>query len=341
MKTELFDFELPSELIAQTPAQKRSDSRLLVFNRADEKVEHRHFYEIDNYFSAGDLLVLNSSKVIPARLFTVESGEGRGGYEILFVKQLDGGRFEAMVRPGKRFKPGKRHLLPGNNIVEVDEILDSGLRVLHFAGNEDAVSIFRQYGEMPLPPYITSRESEPERYQTVYSDIEGSIAAPTAGLHFDDKIFAALEKKGVKVIRVTLHVGLGTFKPVECENIFDHPMHEEVFHVSEESAAIFHETRKAGGRVWACGTTSVRTLESAIQEDGTLKTGWQSTACFISPGYSFKAVDCLITNFHLPKSTLLMLVSAFSTREKVLELYREAVRERYRFFSFGDSMVIL
>lgn len=341
MKTDLFDFDLPHELIAQTPAQNRSDSRLLVYERTSETIEHKHFREIDNLFEEGDLLVLNSSKVIPARLYSVDSPLGNSGYEILFVKKLQNGKFEAMVRPGKRFKIGKRHLFPGNNVVEVDEILESGLRVLHFVDNDDPVSVFREHGEMPLPPYITSRDSKPERYQTVYSDLEGSIAAPTAGLHFDDQTFASLKKKGVKIARVTLHVGLGTFKPVECENIHDHQMHEEIFHVSDEVAAQFAEARAAGKRVWACGTTSVRTLESAILDDGSLKTGWQSTACFISPGYKFKAVDCLITNFHLPKSTLLMLVSAFSSREKTMELYQEAIRERYRFFSFGDSMVII
>jgi S-adenosylmethionine:tRNA ribosyltransferase-isomerase len=194
---------------------------------------------------------------------------------------------------------------------------------------------------MPLPPYITSRESEPERYQTVYSDLEGSIAAPTAGLHFDDEVFARLAEKGVQIARIILHVGLGTFKPVESENIADHVMHEEVFHISAKTAELYAQTKAAGKKIWACGTTSVRTLESAIKNDGTLKTGWQSTDCFITPGYTFKAVDKLITNFHLPKSTLIMLVSAFAEREKVLHLYNEAVKERYRFFSFGDSMVIL
>lgn len=341
MKTELFDFELPEELIAQVPAQQRSGSRLLVYDRKTDQVQHRNFFEIVEFFRPGDLLVLNSSRVIPARMFTIDSDFGRAGYEVLFVRLLENGRFTAMVKPGRRFKVGKQHLMPGNNLVEVDEVLETGLRVLHFVDGSDPVAIYRQYGEMPLPPYITSRESSPDRYQTVYSDEEGSIAAPTAGLHFDAEIFKALESKGVKVVNVILHVGLGTFKPVESENIFDHVMHEEVFHISAETAAMFRQTREAGGRVWACGTTSVRTLESAIQADGNLLTGWQSTACFITPGYRFKAVDCLITNFHLPKSTLLMLVSAFASRERVLQLYAEAVERRYRFFSFGDSMLIL
>ncbi|GAB4272273.1 MAG: tRNA preQ1(34) S-adenosylmethionine ribosyltransferase-isomerase QueA [Candidatus Rifleibacteriota bacterium] len=341
MKTDLFDFALPEELIAQVPAEKRSNSRLLVYNRKNDTLSHRRFNEICEYFEEGDLLVLNSSKVIPARLFTIDSKLGKAGYEVLFVKSLEDGAFEAMVKPGRRFKKGKRHVLPGNNLVEVLDVLDSGLRVLRFPELSDPVDVFRKHGEMPLPPYITSRESSPERYQTVYSKEEGSIAAPTAGLHFDEETFAKLRAKGVKIVNVILHVGLGTFKPVECENIYDHKMHEEVFYVSEEAAEAFFQTRKSGKRIWACGTTSVRTLESAITESGELKVGWQATRCFIAPGYVFKAVDCIITNFHLPKSTLLMLVSAFVGREKILSLYEEAIRERYRFFSFGDSMALI
>ncbi len=341
MKTELFDFMLPEELIAQTPLDNRSSSRLLVYDRESGQIEHRRFSDIVDYFSEGDLLVLNSSKVIPARMYSVASDHGRAGYEVLFVKELDNGRFTAMVKPGRRFKVGKQHMMPGNNLVEVDEILATGLRILHFVESSEPVEVFKKHGEMPLPPYITSRESEPERYQTVYSDLEGSIAAPTAGLHFDDEVFARLDKKGVKIARIILHVGLGTFKPVESENIADHVMHEEVFHISAKTADLFAQTKAAGKKIWACGTTSVRTLESAINNDGKLKTGWQATDCFITPGYTFKAVDKLITNFHLPKSTLIMLVSAFAEREKILHLYNEAVKERYRFFSFGDSMVIL
>ncbi len=341
MKTELFDFFLPPELIAQTPAATRSASRLLVHNRAAGTVEHRQFSDIVEYFSPGDLLILNSSKVIPARIFTLPGENGTGGAEVLFIKTLGEGRFEAMVRPGKKFKPGRRHLLPGNRVVEVEKVLDSGLRVLRTSDGSDPVAIFRTAGQMPLPPYITSRESSPERYQTVYSNIEGSIAAPTAGLHFDEQVFARLKSRQVRTAEVVLHVGLGTFKPIETEYIDDHQMHEEVFYISEETAALFRQTRAAGGRIWACGTTSVRTLESAFSEDGGLKTGWQSTACFIRPGYKFKAVDCFITNFHLPRSTLIVLVAAFCGRERVLGLYEEAVKNRYRFYSFGDSMVII
>ncbi len=341
MKTELFDFFLPPELIAQIPAATRSASRLLVHNRAAGTVEHRQFADIVEYFSPGDLLILNSSKVIPARIFTLPGENGTGGAEVLFIKTLGEGRFEAMVRPGKKFKPGRRHLLPGNCVVEVEKVLDSGLRVLKTVDGSDPVAVFRASGQMPLPPYITSRESAPERYQTVYSNVEGSIAAPTAGLHFDDQVFARLKSRQVKTAEVILHVGLGTFKPIETEYIDDHQMHEEVFYISEETAALFRQTRAAGGRIWACGTTSVRTLESAFTEDGGLKTGWQSTTCFIRPGYKFKAVDCFITNFHLPRSTLIVLVAAFCGRERVLGLYEEAVKNRYRFYSFGDSMVII
>ncbi|HNX75503.1 MAG TPA: tRNA preQ1(34) S-adenosylmethionine ribosyltransferase-isomerase QueA [Candidatus Rifleibacterium sp.] len=341
MKTELFDFYLPPELIAQVPAETRSASRLLVHERATGRVEHRRFSDIVEYFAPGDLLILNSSKVIPARIFTEATDRETGGAEILFIKTLGAGRFEAMVRPGRKFKPGRRHLLPGGCQVEVDEILDSGLRVLHTVDGRDPVVVFREAGQMPLPPYITSRESSPERYQTVYSNVEGSIAAPTAGLHFDEQVFSELKKRQVKTAEVILHVGLGTFKPIEAENLDEHRMHSEVFYVPEETAALFRQTRAAGGRIWACGTTSVRTLESAVTEDGSLRTGWQSTACFIKPGYQFRAVDCFITNFHLPRSTLIVLVAAFCGRERVLSLYDEAVKNRYRFYSFGDSMVII
>lgn len=341
MKTELFDFFLPPELIAQTPATERSSSRLLVYNRADDKVEHRRFTDIVEYFSCGDLLVLNRSKVIPARIFTLPSGKDNGGSEVLFVKKLDDSRFEAMVRPGKKFRPGRIHLLPGDCRIEVLEALPSGLRVLRTVDGCDPVAVFREHGQMPLPPYITSRESSPDRYQTVYSSEEGSIAAPTAGLHFDEGVFARLGEKGVKIAEVILHVGLGTFKPIDAESINEHKMHEEVFNISDETAELFRATRLKGGKIWACGTTTVRTLESAIQSDGSLKTGWQATDCFIKPGYTFKAVDRFITNFHLPRSTLIVLVAAFAGREKVLELYKEAIAKEYRFYSFGDSMVLI
>ncbi len=341
MKTDLFDYYLPPELIAQTPSKERSGSRLLVYNRSTDKIEHRHFSNISEYFEKGDLLIVNSSRVIPARIHTIKSEYSTAGSEIFFIKTLGNGRFEAMVHPGKKFKPGKKHMLPNGSVVVTEEVLETGLRVLRTEDGSDPVAIFRENGEMPLPPYITSRESSPERYQTVYSKEEGSVAAPTAGLHFDEKVFADLKAKGVKIAEVILHVGLGTFKPVEVDDLDDHHMHEETFFISEETANIFKETRAAGKKIWACGTTSVRTLESAINENGELKTGWQSTACFIKPGYKFKAVDHLITNFHLPKSTLVVLVSAFAGREKTLELYQEAIKNKYRFYSFGDSMLLI
>ena len=341
MKTDLFDYYLPQELIAQTPAKERSGSRLLVYNRSTNKVEHRHFSDISDYFEEGDLLIVNSSRVIPARIHTIQSEYSTAGSEIFFIKKLDDCRFEAMVHPGKKFKPGKKHKLPNGSIVVTEEVLETGLRVLRMEDGSDPIAVFRENGEMPLPPYITSRESAPERYQTVYSKEEGSVAAPTAGLHFDDKVFADLKAKGVRRAEVILHVGLGTFKPVEVDDLENHHMHEERFFISEETAKLFKETREAGKKIWACGTTTVRTLESAVNEKGELQTGWNSTACFIKPGYQFKAIDHLITNFHLPKSTLIVLVSAFAGREKTLELYNEAVKNKYRFYSFGDSMLLI
>ncbi len=341
MKTDLFDFVLPERLIAQTPAARRSASRLLVYDRRNDRVEHRQFADIVEYFAPGDMLVLNSSRVIPARIFTVAGERGGGGYEILFVRQLEDNSFAAMVRPGRKFHRGRQHLLPGGHVVEVVEILESGLRVLRALDGVDILPVFREFGEMPLPPYITSREISPDRYQTVYSSVEGSIAAPTAGLHFDDQVFSALAAKQVKVAEIVLHVGLGTFKPIETDSITEHRMHEEVFYISEQTAELFRKTRQSGGRIWACGTTTVRTLESAINEAGELKTGWQSTDCFITPGYGFRAIDCFITNFHLPRSTLIVLVAAFCGREKILELYQEAIAKEYRFYSFGDSMLLL
>lgn len=343
MKTDLFDYVLPPELIAQVPCESRSKSRLLVYQKNIQEIQHKSFEDIVDYFEEGDLLILNSSKVIPARLYTVpETVDGRGS-EILFIKSLNEQTFEAMVKPGKKFKLGRVHALPGGARVEVVGInSETGLRTLKMLGDTEALEVFRKYGEMPLPPYITSRESTPDRYQTVYSNVEGSVAAPTAGLHFDDEIFKKLRAKGVHIAEVILHVGLGTFKPVEAEDLEDHIMHEEVFYVSEETAEKYKRAKKAGKSIWACGTTSVRTLESAVISQGAeLKTGWQATTCFIKPGYSFQGVDKFITNFHLPKSTLIVLVSAFVGREETLKIYAEAIEKRYRFYSFGDSMVML
>ncbi len=340
MKTALFEFDLPPELIAQVPAPTRPASRLLELDRTTGTITHRRFADLADLIPPGDLLVVNRSRVIPARLFTVPE-PGRTPAEILFVEDLGAGRCAAMVRPGRRFRPGRVHVLPGGGRARVEEVRPDGLRVLQIEGETDSVAVFRRHGEMPLPPYITSRESSPDRYQTVFAKEEGSVAAPTAGLHFDAALLDRLRERGVRVGEVLLHVGLGTFKPIETEEIDDHVMHAERFCVEPALASAFAEVRAGGGKIWACGTTSVRALESAVQPDGTLATGWQETRCFLRPGHAFRAVDHLITNFHLPRSTLLVLVAAFAGREKILAAYREAVAARYRFFSFGDAMVIL
>ncbi|MBF0546754.1 MAG: tRNA preQ1(34) S-adenosylmethionine ribosyltransferase-isomerase QueA [Candidatus Riflebacteria bacterium] len=340
MKTAEFDYLLPEELIAQVPSSERSASRLMVFNRKTSEVEHTHFNHLRDLIPPEDLLVINSSKVIPARLYTVPKS-GEMAREILFIKKLTENKFSAMVRPGKKFKMGAQLPLPENKTAEVLDILPDGLRVLSIAGEDDPVSFFRRNGEMPLPPYITSRESSPERYQTVFSGMEGSIAAPTAGLHFDQTLMAKIKDSGVRIEDVVLHVGIGTFKPVEVENIHDHQMHSEEYFISQRLADEFNNTRARGGKIWACGTTSARTLESSIDSNGKLQPGYNETSIFISPGYRFKAIDHLITNFHLPKSTLIMLVSAFAGREKVLELYKIAIEMKYRFYSFGDAMLII
>lgn len=340
MKTSLFDFELPQELIAQTPVPERSSSRLLACDRSNKTVEHLTFRDILKLIPPGDLLVVNRSRVIPARLFTTPA-PGTNPAEILLVRDLGEGRCEAMVRPGRKFKIGARHKVPGGVALVVEAVLETGLRVLRAEHCRDLIAVFREHGEMPLPPYITSRESSPDRYQTVFANEEGSIAAPTAGLHFDGQLLDDLRSHGVRIAETVLHVGLGTFKPVEAEDTDDHVMHSEKYYISPELAEAHASVRSAGGSVWACGTTSVRSMESAMGDDGKLRIGNQETACFITPGYRFRAVDHLITNFHLPKSSLIMLVAAFCGRERILELYREAIARRYRFFSFGDAMVII
>ncbi len=339
MRTDLFDFELPRELIAQVPAPRRPESRLLVFDRASGGVSHLRFDALLDIIPAGDLLVLNCSRVVPARIFTSPSS-GKPG-ELLFLRKTGPGSFAALVRPGRKFKPGSRHQLRGGRCVLVERVLEEGLREVRLDPLEDPVAVFREFGEMPLPPYITSRESSPDRYQTVYATTDGSVAAPTAGLHFDQPLLDALRRKGVLVGTVLLHVGLGTFKPIETDEIEDHFMHEEEFCIDSQFADQFRRVREGGGRIWACGTTAVRTLESAILPNGTIEPGFRRTSCFIRPGHSFRAVDHLITNFHLPRSSLLVLVSAFAGRERTLDLYRTAVDLRYRFFSFGDAMVMI
>lgn len=343
-----FDYELPPELIAQYPTDKRDHSRLLVVDRKSGELEHKHFYDILDYLMPGDCLVMNNSKVLPARLLGIKKETG-AKIEFLLIKRKEGNIWETMVKPGKRVKPGD-HVVFSETPPLSAEILDfgdDGTRTVRFEYPEEQgtfLEILEKIGLMPLPPYIhrESNESDKERYQTVYSDSEkeGSVAAPTAGLHFTDDLLRQAAEKGVKLAHVTLHVGIGTFRPVKCENIEDHKMHFEEYEVDEENAAIINETKAAGGRIIAVGTTSTRTLESAADPAGTVRPGYGSTGIFIYPGYQFRVIDCLITNFHLPKSTLLMLISALYDREKILAAYEEAVREQYRFFSYGDAMFI-
>ena len=340
MKLSDFNYDLPKELIAQDPLENRSDSRLMVIHRDTDAIEHRIFREIGEYISPGDILVMNDTRVIPARLIGVRASGGAA--EILLLKRLDIDRWEAIVRPGKKLRPGaKVSFGEGKLVGEIEEVAEEGNRIVRFHYDGVFESILDELGQMPLPPYITHKLQDKERYQTVYAKHEGSAAAPTAGLHFTKELLKELEEKGVETAFVTLHVGLGTFRPVKTENILEHHMHTEYCEVSKETAEKVNRVKERGGRVIAVGTTSVRTLESMTEEDGVLRAGSRDTDIFIYPGYRFKLVDGLITNFHLPESTLLMLVSAFYDREKILSAYSEAVQEKYRFFSFGDAMLIL
>ncbi len=344
-----FDYNLPEELIAQYPADRRDHSRLLVVDRETGNTKHKHFYDILEYLNEGDCLVMNNSKVLPARLFGVKEKTG-AKIEFLLIKRKEGDIWETMVKPGKKLKPGD-HVLFSETPPLSAEILDfgdDGTRTVRFdyeKSGESFLEILEKLGTMPLPPYIhrESVEMDKERYQTVYNDSnkEGSVAAPTAGLHFTEELLAEAAKKGVKLAQVTLHVGIGTFRPVKCEIVEEHKMHFEEYEIDDENALIINETKAAGGRIISVGTTSTRTLESAADSDGTVKAGVGSTGIFIYPGYRFKVIDSLITNFHLPKSTLLMLISALYEREKILAVYEEAVRENYRFFSYGDAMLII
>ena len=336
-----FNYELPPELIAQDPLAKRSDSRLMVLHRDTDEIEHKTFTDIKSYIKPGDCLVLNDTKVIPARLLGVKEDTG-ATVEVLLLKRIDDNRWETIVKPGKKLRPGARASFgDGKLTCEIEEVLADGNRVVRFFYEGIFEEILDALGQMPLPPYITHKLLDKDRYQTVYAKHEGSAAAPTAGLHFTKELLAELTEMGVKTAYVTLHVGLGTFRPVKTENILEHHMHTEFCQVSEETARLVNETKEAGGRIICVGTTSVRTVESMTDDAGRLCPGSRDTDIFIYPGYSFKLVDSLITNFHLPESTLLMLVSAFYDREKVLAAYREAVDERYRFFSFGDAMLLL
>ncbi|WP_173472772.1 tRNA preQ1(34) S-adenosylmethionine ribosyltransferase-isomerase QueA [Eubacterium ruminantium] len=341
MNVSDFNYELPEELIAQDPLLKRSDSRLMVVHRDTGEIEHKIFSDVIDYLNPGDCLVINDTKVIPARLMGVKEDTG-AVIEILLLKNKGDNIWETLVKPGKKMKPGAVVTF-GDGILkgEVLEVVEDGNRLIKFTYDGIWEEILDSLGEMPLPPYITHKLLDKDRYQTVYAKNSGSAAAPTAGLHFTEELLKKIEDKGVKIARLTLHVGLGTFRPVKVETIEEHHMHSEFYMISDECAEIVNETKKNGGRIISVGTTSTRTLESAANDDGTLKpcSGW--TNIFIYPGYKFKCVDSLITNFHLPESTLIMLVSAFYDREKVLEAYKIAVEEKYRFFSFGDASMFI
>ncbi len=340
MKKSDFSFDLPEELIAQTPLQRRDASRMLVLNRQTGEIEHRHFYELPQYLNPGDCLVLNDSRVLPARL--LGNRLTGGSVEVVLLRDLGEGKWECLTRPGRKTRPGTELTFgEGALAATVTEALDDGNKVLQFHYDGIFLEILDKLGKMPLPPYIKEELQDRERYQTVYSRELGSAAAPTAGLHFTPELLEQIREKGVSVCYVTLHVGLGTFRPVKEEDILDHVMHAEYCEIPAETARKINETHAAGGRVIAVGTTSCRTLESFTDEDGTVRAdaGW--TDIFIYPGYTFKCIDALVTNFHLPESTLIMLVSALAGRENILHAYKVAVRERYRFFSFGDSMLII
>jgi len=341
MKTSDFDYNLPEELIAQTPIEPRDHSRLLVYNRADQSVQHLHFYDLPNFLRKGDVLVVNETKVIPARLLG-EKEDTKVPVEILLLKRLEKDVWEGLVRPGRRLRPGTFCTF-GNGLLRA-EIIDNaedGGRKIRFHYNGVFEEILDELGQMPLPPYIHEKLQDKNRYQTVYAKQEGSAAAPTAGLHFTPELMDKIRGMGVEIIPVLLHVGLGTFRPVKVEDLSEHHMHVEHYEVTEEAAQKINAARAAGHRCICVGTTSVRTLESASGEDDLVRAEGGDTGIFITPGYRFHAVDALITNFHLPQSTLLMLISALMGREEALRVYGEAVEEKYRFFSFGDAMLIL
>ena len=346
MKVEDYDYYLPEELIAQDPLLKRDESRLMVLDKKSGDVNHRHFYDIKEYLRPGDCLVINNTKVIPARLYG-EKADTHGAVEVLLLKRHEGDIWETLVRPGKKCRVGaKLSFGDGRLTAEVVDVVEEGNRMMKFSYDGIFEEVLDSLGEMPLPPYITHKLEDKNRYQTVYAKYEGSAAAPTAGLHFTKELLQEIKDMGVSIAEVTLHVGLGTFRPVKVDNILEHHMHSEYFEVSKEACDIINETKKNGGRVISVGTTSTRTLESAAKEkidgDKALLTPVSGdTEIFIYPGYDFKVIDGLITNFHLPQSTLIMLVSALAGREHVLSAYEEAVKEEYRFFSFGDAMLIL
>ena len=341
MKTSDFYFDLPQEQIAQDPLEDRSSSRLLVLDKETGEYEHRVFRDIVDYLHPGDCLVLNNTKVIPARLFGEKEGTG-AHIEILLLKRRENDIWETLVKPGRKAKPGTKISFGGGLLTgEVMDVVEEGNRLIRFSYEGIFEEILDQLGQMPLPPYITHQLKDKNRYQTVYAKYDGSAAAPTAGLHFTPELLKQVKEMGVEIAEVTLHVGLGTFRPVKVENVLEHHMHSEFYMIDEEAAEKINRTRENGGRVICVGTTSCRTIESAADENGRLKasSGW--TDIFIYPGYRFQVLDCLITNFHLPESTLLMLVSALAGREHILAAYEEAVKQGYRFFSFGDAMLIM
>lgn len=340
MDVKDFYYDLPNELIAQTPLKDRSSSRLMVLNRAKKSIAHKHFFDILDHLKEGDCLVMNNTRVIPARLYGSKENSG-GKIEFLLLKRLSIDTWELILKPGKKAKVGSRFVFGDGRLrAEVIEVKEDGNRIVRFEFDGVWEEILDSLGEMPLPPYIKEKLDDKDRYQTVYSKIDGSAAAPTAGLHFTTELLEKIQEKGVKIVYVTLHVGLGTFRPVSESVIENHKMHTEYYEVLPSVSETINETRKQGGRVICVGTTSVRTLESCSKDDGTVVPGSGDTSIFIYPGYKFKAVDGIITNFHLPESTLLMLISAFFDRESIMNAYKEAIKEKYRFFSFGDAMFI-
>ena len=340
MKTHDFWYDLPEELIAQTPLQQRDSSRLLALDRVTGETAHQHFYDIIDHLNPGDCLVMNDSRVLPARL--LGHRPTGGAVEVLLLRDLGDKKWECLCKPGRKMQVGNQVIFgDGELTATVREVKEDGNRIVEFHYEGIFLEVLERLGKMPLPPYIKAELADQERYQTVYSREVGSAAAPTAGLHFTNELLDKIREKGIKTAFVTLHVGLGTFRPVKAEEISEHHMHSELCMISEETANILNETKRRGGRIICVGTTSCRTLESLVNEDGSFEAKSRWTEIFIFPGYTFKAMDGLITNFHLPESTLVMLVSAFAGRENVLNAYNEAVKERYRFFSFGDAMCIL
>lgn len=341
LKKSDFYFDLPQELIAQDPLEDRSASRLLVLDKETGAVEHHNFKEITSYLRPGDCLVLNNTKVIPARLMGVKEDTG-AVIEVLLLKRRENDVWETLVKPGKKARPGTKLVFGDGSLrAEVMDVVEEGNRLIRFSYEGIFEEALDRLGEMPLPPYITHKLQDKTRYQTVYAKYDGSAAAPTAGLHFTKELLAEIEDMGVKIAYVTLHVGLGTFRPVKEENILEHHMHSEHYQVTQETADVINRTKENGGRVICVGTTSCRTVESAADENGNVQAGCGDTEIFIYPGYRFKVLDCLITNFHLPESTLVMLVSALAGRENVLSAYEKAIEEKYRFFSFGDAMLVI